>query len=297
LDERIANQLLSDYFNKDISGNQFLLSCLQGNYSPLQSYNEQSIFLASNPNPFKNVRSGEKNLGILLEGAPLLKYTVQPFLKLLSNKAGSLSELDSEKLGEMISIYSDVFKLTRNKLALLDSTKSDSTINGRIAAEIMSALSSNGFFEKNSYAATTLPNSSLDIIPISNPGNGSLFFTTSQAEADILTSGGLLKALPKHLPYFNYMTGLPVYRLVNNLNSDHLFTINKQEKDYLLSQPNSQWKLEAIPFFAGSSISAGIQPIYRYFNPTLGQHYYLTQANASSNLPLGTIYEGFAFSG
>ena len=297
LTEKLAKQLLDDYSNNDISGNQFLLSCLQGDYSPVTSYNASSTFLAPHISPFDAPKSqGEYKLYNLVEAAPLLKYTVQPFVRALSSKASSLSDLDEERLGKLITLYDDIFHSVDDIIWTQDKTRSKYELfNSRIAQEIISKMAAYGFFE-NSNSSIPLPQPSPELFTLSDPINGSLFFTTDKSEFDILASGGKFRPFSAGDLHYDHSSGSLLYRLVNSANSDHLFTTNKKEKDFLLTQPNTPWKLEAIPFFAGSSVSGSSHPIYRYFNPLLGQHYYLAQENGISNLPQGTLSEGYAFS-
>ena len=167
--------------------------------------------------------------------------------------------------------------------------------NSRIADQIIKDMAAYGFFE-SSNSSIPLPDDSLEIFTLSDPINGSLFFTTDKSEFDILASGGNFRPSSVADPNYDHSSGSLLYRLVNSVSSDHLFTTNKKEKDFLLTQPNTPWKIEAIPFFASSSAPESSQSIYRYFNPMLGQHYYLAQENGLKNLPQGTLSEGYAFS-
>ena len=297
LTEKLAKQLLDDYSNNDISGNQFLLSCLQGDYSPVTSYNASSTFLARLNSPFDAPKfQGKYKLYDLIEAAPLLKYTVQPFLRAISSKASNLSDLEEERQAKLISLYDEIFHVEDDIIRSQDTTKSNNEFfNIRIAEKIISDMAAYGFFE-SSNSSIPLPDPSLSIFTLSDPINGSLFFTTDKSEYDILTSGGNFRPSSVADPNYNHSSGSLLYRLVNSVSSDHLFTTNKKEKDFLLTQPNTPWIIEGIPSFAGSSVSESSQSIYRYFNPILGQHYYLAQENGIKNLPQGTLSEGYAFS-
>jgi len=297
LTEKLAKQLLDDYLNNDISGNQFLLSCLQGDYSPVTSYNASSTFLAQHDSPFDAPKiQGEYRLYNLVEAAPLLKYTVQPFLRAISSNVSKLSDLEEERLAKLFKLYDEVFYFKDDIIRSQDTTKSNYELfNSRIADQIIRDMAAYGFFE-SSNSSIPLPDDSLEIFTLSDPINGSLFFTTDKSEFDILASGGNFRPSSVTDPNYDHSSGSLLYRLVNSVSSDHLFTTNKKEKDFLLTQPNTPWKIEAIPFFASSSVSESSQSIYRYFNPMLGQHYYLAQENGLKNLPQGTLSEGYAFS-
>ena len=297
LTEKLAKQLLDDYLNNDISGNQFLLSCLQGDYSPVTSYNASSTFLAQHDSPFDAPTiQGEYKLYNLVEAAPLLKYTVQPFLRAISSNVSKLSDLEEERLAKLFKLYDEIFQFKDDIIRSQDTTKSNyELVNSRIADQIIRDMAAYGFFE-SSNSSIPIPDHSPEIFTLSDPINGSLFFTTDKSEFDILASGGNFRPSSVTDPNYDHSSGSLLYRLVNSVSSDHLFTTNKKEKDFLLTQPNTPWKIEAIPFFAGSSVSESSQSIYRYFNPILGQHYYLAQENDIRNLPQGTLSEGYAFS-
>lgn len=70
-------------------------------------------------------------------------------------------------------------------------------------------------------------------------------------------------------------TGIPVYRLYNPNNGEHLYTTDKFEKDMLYDRDG--WGYEGIAWYSADETS-GI-PVYRLYNDQLMNHLYTTDLN------------------
>lgn len=70
-------------------------------------------------------------------------------------------------------------------------------------------------------------------------------------------------------------TGIPVYRLYNPDNGEHLYTTDKFEKDMLYDRDG--WGYEGIAWYSADETS-GI-PVYRLYNDQLMNHLYTTDLN------------------
>ncbi|MCF0232776.1 MAG: InlB B-repeat-containing protein, partial [Enterococcus sp.] len=80
-----------------------------------------------------------------------------------------------------------------------------------------------------------------------------------------------------------------VYRLYNPNSGEHLYTIDREEKDVLAS---IGWVYELVAWKAPESGYA----VYRYYNPNAGDHFYTKDVNEGHNLAVsGWIFEGVKF--
>ena len=66
---------------------------------------------------------------------------------------------------------------------------------------------------------------------------------------------------------------IPIYRLYNPTNGEHLYTTDENEKNVLFGQHG--WGYEGIAWYAPSTGT----PVYRLYNPGLANHLYTTDTN------------------
>lgn len=86
-------------------------------------------------------------------------------------------------------------------------------------------------------------------------------------------------------------TPTTMYRLYNTLTGEHLYTIDKSEKDKLLT--SETWSDEGQGWIAPS---VSDYPVYRLLNPNTSDHHYTTDKNEFDTLQTkGWIGEGVAF--
>ncbi|MDE5757329.1 MAG: hypothetical protein K2H85_01825, partial [Allobaculum sp.] len=111
------------------------------------------------------------------------------------------------------------------------------------------------------------------------------------------TSGGGNKKPTKPVepepeePMTPVATPTTMYRLYNRLTGEHLYTIDKNERDNLLT--SDTWKDEGEGWIAPS---VSDYPVYRLLNPNNGDHHYTTDKNEFNTLPTyGWVAEGVAF--
>lgn len=102
-------------------------------------------------------------------------------------------------------------------------------------------------------------------------------------------------ATPTPLP------ALPVYRFRSPDLLTYFYTSDENEKNFIVAHyPSHTWTLEGIVFYAGNTGIIGLQPVYRFWSPKLGTHFYTANtaerdfiiANYPPNI---WSYEGFAF--
>lgn len=73
--------------------------------------------------------------------------------------------------------------------------------------------------------------------------------------------------------YADTVTSVPVYRLFNPDNGEHLYTTDANEKDIIYKQG---WGYEGIAWYAADKTG---DPVYRLCNPQTGYHLYTTDTN------------------
>jgi hypothetical protein len=70
---------------------------------------------------------------------------------------------------------------------------------------------------------------------------------------------------------------LPVYRFWNRKDDSHFYTISESEKDKLVTRFSETWVFEDIAFYAfppGQPLPGGVMPVYRFWSPKTGAHFY-----------------------
>jgi hypothetical protein len=101
-----------------------------------------------------------------------------------------------------------------------------------------------------------------------------------QATAHTLPPGtGTMYGAPETTPMVELETGFnraaPVYRLYNQLNGKHFFTIDRAEKNYALATWPWAFVDEGIKYYTYAEDSQpGTLPVYRFWSEALGTHFY-----------------------
>lgn len=93
----------------------------------------------------------------------------------------------------------------------------------------------------------------------------------------------------------------PVYRFWSNKLSGHFYTIDEQEKNWLIQELEYVWTFEGVAFYAYPS---GLRPpwaspVYRFWSPAKSTHFYTISQKEKDDLIAGQskvwIYEGIAW--
>lgn len=72
----------------------------------------------------------------------------------------------------------------------------------------------------------------------------------------------------------------PVYRFWSDKYRGHFYTINKEERDFIISNYNdSIWRYEGIAYYAFNNKFTGTVPIYRFWSGYYNGHFYTTSAS------------------
>jgi uncharacterized protein YkwD len=93
----------------------------------------------------------------------------------------------------------------------------------------------------------------------------------------------------------------PIYRFWSPQNQTHFYTASAQERDVIISSyPARIWTYEGIAYRAFATQAAGTVPLYRFYSPRLGGHFFTASAQErdviiSSYPPSTWTYEGIAY--
>ncbi|MEZ5707607.1 MAG: PKD domain-containing protein [Burkholderiaceae bacterium] len=96
------------------------------------------------------------------------------------------------------------------------------------------------------------------------------------------------------------LVGVPAYRFYNAGTNAHFYTTSLAEADGLLANFSSPFRLEGPAFWVAGGSSAGLSPVYRFFNAVSGVHFYtISDAERASLQANSSVfkYEGVAYYG
>ncbi len=94
------------------------------------------------------------------------------------------------------------------------------------------------------------------------------------------------------------VVGVPAYRFFNGSTGAHFFTTGKVEADGLLADFSSPFRYEGPAFWVAGATSAGLSPVYRFYNVTNGVHFYTISDSERASLQTRSSvfqYEGVAY--
>jgi hypothetical protein len=89
----------------------------------------------------------------------------------------------------------------------------------------------------------------------------------------------------------------PVYRFYNPVSKGHFFTASTSERDTLINNPSWGYVYEGSPFKVSTTSDDSLLPVYRFYNPTSGGHFFTTN-EAEKNTVLNNPqynFEGIGF--
>lgn len=139
---------------------------------------------------------------------------------------------------------------------------------------------------------STAKNTNGELIPVTvdftnvdftNPG----IYEVRLTSKDTQTKTVYLRILEKE------QTKIPVFRVYNANNGDHLYTDNRDEYQWLV---DLGWKDESIAFNSVEKNYSQAIPVYRTYNPNSGEHFYTTNIDEYTDVAnSGWQKEGIAF--
>ena len=91
----------------------------------------------------------------------------------------------------------------------------------------------------------------------------------------------------------------PVFRFWSNFYGSHHYTVHQGERDFINDNWPDYWTYEGVAFFAYSDPQLRTFPVYRFWSPVSGAHFF-TIWEEEKNYVMATwpdawIYEGVAF--
>lgn len=91
-----------------------------------------------------------------------------------------------------------------------------------------------------------------------------------------------------------------VYRFFNRNKGSHFYTISEGQKNRVIANFSDTWTAEGVAFKAFTKRVEGTSPVYRFFSPSLGSHFYTTSDSVKARIESEFssdiwVYEGVAF--
>jgi hypothetical protein len=134
----------------------------------------------------------------------------------------------------------------------------------------------------NLFIDSGVPVGTVPVYRFWSPLSGCHFFTADEAERQKLLDEYSGIWLSEGIAFFAYLESaapdgtLPVYRFWSPVLSSHFYTMDEAERDKLLLEFPHIWTFEGIAFFAFPEgiQPTGTEPVYRFWSPVLGCHFY-----------------------
>ncbi|MCF7838266.1 MAG: pre-peptidase C-terminal domain-containing protein, partial [Candidatus Marinimicrobia bacterium] len=154
-----------------------------------------------------------------------------------------------------------------------------------------------------SYWATYTIGLTSPIFRFYSPVSGSHFYTRNQAERDHLIANlshaWNYEGTAWHAFATQAANTTPIYRFYSPLSGSHFYTRNEAEKDHIIANLSHAWNYEGISWYAYATQAANTVPVYRFYSPVSGSHFYTrNQAERDhiiANLSHAWSYEGISY--
>ena len=134
-----------------------------------------------------------------------------------------------------------------------------------------------------------------------NSSTGAHLFSANQAEIDIVTGSPQGGFVNEGVAYATPANGSqPLYRFLQTSTGFHFYTANTGERDALVANAGQAYQYEgqAYTVYAAGASPAGATPVFRFYNPQNGQHFYTASstevASVRATLPSWS-FEGAAW--
>jgi len=119
-----------------------------------------------------------------------------------------------------------------------------------------------------------------------SPITSSHFYTINEDEVQILLTQLAWAWNYEGIAYYAMTDdtdarALPIYRFWSSVAGGHFFTINEEEKDYIIANYSSDvWTYEGIAFYAfpAEDHPANTRPVYRFWSPLVSHHFFTMDA-------------------
>lgn len=135
-----------------------------------------------------------------------------------------------------------------------------------------------------------------------NIQNGSHFYTDSEDETyQVMQETGTYRyeGIDSFVSSVQGPGMLPVHRFYDFLNGTHFYTTNQQEATLINDTEYNTYHYEGIAYYANTSPSPNMVPVYRFYDFINGSHFYTTnqqEATTINNTEYNTYrYEGISY--
>jgi YD repeat-containing protein len=145
------------------------------------------------------------------------------------------------------------------------------------------------FYANIVQVADTLP-----VYRFYNTKNGDHFYTTSEDEKNTVSNNPDSGYVFEKIAFYAYSSQIsettPVYRFYNPTTGDHFYTISEDEKNVVINNPQWGYYFENIRFYVFKNQVSNSFPVYRFYNPTNGDHFYTASESEKENISRTPIY-------
>ena len=134
------------------------------------------------------------------------------------------------------------------------------------------------------------------IFRLYNPRTGNHFYTRSSSERDsAISNHSYVSEGTAFYAYPDQNSGKsPVYRFYSSLTGDHFYTASEGEKSSVQNNPQWGYTYEGIAFYVSLSQESETSPVYRFYSPSTGDHFYTASENEANSISLYPIYRFYA---
>jgi len=140
---------------------------------------------------------------------------------------------------------------------------------------------------------------------IHRPSNHSYFFTANETEKNSILSNNspdvaAYEGASHRVLHTQTSDAVPVYRLYNRVSQSHFYTASESELTAIETNLADTFSVEGVAFFALSAPLYNAKPVYRFFLPETGSHFFTISKSERdqimTTLPESMLkYEGIAW--
>jgi len=158
----------------------------------------------------------------------------------------------------------------------IDRVVNPSVGGGRVT--LGSSILSVTYYVSSAPASTTIP-----VYRFWSPVFSGHFYTTDETEREWLISSypdvWTYETIGyRALPSQGNTNADPVYRFWSDVHTSHFYTLDETERQWLIDTYPDIWTYETVAFyaFAPGTQPSGAVPVYRFWSPVFGHHFYTT---------------------
>lgn len=144
--------------------------------------------------------------------------------------------------------------------------------------------------------------SPLPVYRFFNKKNGSHFYTAAGSERDMVADNLTSTYSYEGVAYgvkTSAANSVPLYRFFKPSNGSHFYTSSVAERDRIKAKLSGTYHYEGIAYNVSDSAAGGATPVFRFFKPSNGSHFYTNSVaerdDVRTRLKTSYNYEGVAF--